>query len=302
MRFEGLDLNLLVALDALLETQNVTETARRLNLSQPSVSAALGRLREYFNDPLLTQIGRKMMPTAKGQELAPAIKEMLNLVRFRIAHADDYDAFHSQRRFNVIASDYAFDIVVSKAIARAERLAPHVTFDVTPPGPAAIRHFENGDVDVLINVSNYLLDQHPQLPLFNDKENVICWDRGRYAAGITAEEFLEASHAVAVFGEERRSTVFDLHLAATGIRRRIAVQVGGFSSLPSAVVGTDRVAVMHRRHANHFSTLYPIRHHAVPIPGPGVNEVVQWHRLREKDAGVLWLISLLQEETARLSA
>lgn len=301
MRFDGLDLNLLVALDALLETQNVTETARRLNLSQPSVSAALGRLRQYFDDELLTQIGRKMMPTAKGQDLAPAIKEMLNLVRFRITHADEYDASQSHRRFNLISSDYAFDVLLSKVLARAERLAPDVKFDISPTGPAGLRHFLNGDIDLMITVANYILPEHPHLALFGDEDSVICWTDGKYAAGINADQFLEARHAIAVFGEERRPTVSELHFDASGIDRRISVQVPSFSALPAAVVGTDRIAILHRRHAQLFSSLYPIVYHPLPIAGPGISEILQWHRLREKDPGARWLIGLLTEEAKSLA-
>ncbi len=302
MRFDGLDLNLLVALDVLLDTQNVTEASRRLHLSQPSVSAALGRLREYFGDDLLTQIGRKMMPTAKGQDLAPAIKELLNLVRFRITQPDEYDAAQSNRRFNLVISDYAFDVVMSKVLARAEREAPHVTFDIVASGPAGLRSFLNGDIDLMITVGNYVQDDHPSLPLFEDEDTVICWKHGRYAAGVTEQQFLEAGHAIAVFGEERRSTVSELHFAANGVERRVTMCVPSFAALPPAVVGTDRLAVMHRRHAEMFTALYPIAYHPLPIEGPGISEVVQWHRLRGKDPGARWLLGLLVEEAAALPA
>lgn len=302
MRFEGLDLNLLVALDVLLDMQNVTEASRRLNLSQPSVSAALGRLREYFDDELLVQIGRRMMPTAKGQSLAPAVKEMLNLVRFRIAHADDYDVLRSQRKFRILASDYAYDILLSRVLAKAEALSPDVTFDIGSTGPAGMRSFLSGDIDVMITVANYLVAEHPHLPLFSDEDAVICWSGGKYAQGITAEQFMAASHAIAVFGEERRSTVSELHFEGAGIRRHVAVQVPSFSALPAAVVGTDRVAVMHRRHAAFFAALYPMVHHALPMRGAGIHEVVQWHQLREKDPGARWLINLLVEEARSLAA
>jgi LysR family nod box-dependent transcriptional activator len=301
MRFDGLDLNLLVALDVLLDTQSVTEASRRLNLSQPSVSAALGRLREYFDDELLAQIGRKMLPTAKGQDLAPAIKEMLNLVRFRIAHTEGYDAASSQRRFTIIASDYAFDIVLSKVIAKAELLAPNVTFDISPSAPEGIRRFLNGDIDVLITVANYTLLDHPHLALFSDEDAVICWNQGKFADGIDKEQFLAASHATAVFGEERRPAVSELYLESVGINRKVSVQVPSFSSLPASVVGTDRVAILHRHHARLLSSLYPINYHPLPVAGPGIHEIVQWHRLREKDAGARWLINLLVEETQSLT-
>lgn len=300
MRFDGLDLNLLVALDVLLDTQSVTEASHRLHLSQPSVSAALGRLRDYFDDELLTQIGRKMMPTAKGQELAPAIKEMLNLVRFRITHADHYDAAQSQRQFHVITSDYAFDVLFSRVLARAAGEAPNVSFDIGPTGPTGTRNFVNGDIDLMITVGNYTLPEHPGQALFSDEDAIICWKGGKFAAGVSETQFSEACQAVAVFGDERRSTVSDLHFQALSVERKITIFVPSFSALPGAVVGTDRIAVMHRRHAKIFETLYDIALHPLPIPGPGITEVVQWHRLREKDPGARWLIGLLTEEAAAL--
>jgi DNA-binding transcriptional LysR family regulator len=300
MRFERLDLNLLVALDVLLETESVTETARRLNLSQPSVSAALGRLRDYFGDELLVQIGRRMSPTAKGQELAPAIKEMLNIVRFRITHADQYDPLHSQRRFTIVASDYAYDVLVAGAIAKAERLSPEATFDVSSPGPQRTRQFLAGDIDVMITVPDFTTDEHPSEVLFSDQESVLCWADGDFADGISAEQFLNAQHAVAVFGQEGMPTVTDHYFDAHGIRRRVAVRVPSFSALPRAVVGTNRVATLHSRHAESFAKMYPIKAHPLPVEGPVVSGIMQWHKLRQNDPGLRWLLDLLQTEATLL--
>jgi DNA-binding transcriptional LysR family regulator len=133
----------------------VTEAARRLNLSQPSVSAALGRLREHFGDELLVQAGRRMLPTAKGLELAPEIKEMLNIVRFRITHSDIYDALQSRRVFKLVASDYAFDVLLSRVLAMSEALSPHVVFEISPPGPQRVRQFRDGEIDLMITVADY---------------------------------------------------------------------------------------------------------------------------------------------------
>ncbi|MFM2371202.1 MAG: hypothetical protein RIS85_924 [Pseudomonadota bacterium] len=300
MRFDRLDLNLLFALDILLDTRSVTETARRMNLSQPSVSAALARLRDYFGDDLLVQIGRKMMPTAKGQELAPAIKEMLNIVRFRITHSDEYDPMHSRRRFRIVASDYAYDLLISKVLAAAAGVSPHATFDLSPPGPERIRQFHDGDIDIMITVSDYALEDHPSQLLFSDEDSVICWKSGALADGVSAQQFLAADHAVAVFGKERMPTVTELHFDTLGVERQVAVRVPSFAALPGAVVGTDRVATMHRRHAEFFSAIHPIAIHPLPIKVPGVQEVLQWHKLRQNDSGLRWLMGLCMAEAQAL--
>lgn len=300
MRFERLDLNLLVALDTLLETQSVTETARRLHLSQPSVSAALTRLRDYFKDDLLVLVGRKMLPTAKAEELAPAIKDMLNLVRFRIIHADDYDPSQSRRRFRLVASDYAFDVLLSKVLAKAEHLSPNATFDLSPPGPQRTRQFLDGDIDVMITVENYMIAGHPSEVLFTDEDAVICWSAGVFASGISAAQFLQARHVVAVFGQEQMPTVTELHFDASGVDRQVAIRVPSFAALPGALFGTNRIATMHKRHAEIFSAIHPIQMHPLPIKGPVIREVMQWHKLRHNDAGLNWILSLVRAEAELL--
>lgn len=301
MRFEGLDLNLLVALEALLECRSTTETARRLNLSQPTISAALGRLREYFDDELLVNLGRDMVPTPKAEELGPAVTELLNVARFRIVQADDFDPATSRRRFRLLSSDYFFDVLLAAALSRAASLAPHVSFEVSPTGPEGTRSFQKGDIDLMVTVPQYLMPDHPTEPLFTDQDAVICWKHSKFAEGIDEQAFLQADFATAVFGEERRPTIAEAHFREQGISLRTAIQVPSFSALPGAVCGTDRLAVMHFGHAKYFERYQPIAVHPLPIHGLGVSEVAQWHRLRRNDGGIQWLLGLLRQEAEGLT-
>jgi LysR family nod box-dependent transcriptional activator len=302
MRFKGLDLNLLVALEVLLECRSTTETARRLNLSQPTISAALGRLRDYFGDDLLVNVGRDMVPTPKAEELSPAITELLNLARFRIVHADDFDPATSRRRFRLLSSDYFFDVLLADALASASALAPDIFFEVSPPGPEATRAFEKGDIDLMITVQTYILPDHPSELLFSDQDAVICCRDGKFAKGIDERAFLDADFAVSVFGESRRSSIADAFFREQGLGLRAAIQVPSFAGLVRAVSGTDRIAVMHLGHARFFERTHPIAVHRLPINGPGVTEIAQWHRLRRNDAGIHWLLGLLREHADRLTA
>jgi DNA-binding transcriptional LysR family regulator len=301
MRFEGLDLNLLVALEVLLECRSTTETARRLNLSQPTISAALRRLREYFDDELLVNVGRDMVPTPKAEELSPAVTELLNVARFEIVQADDFEPSTSRRRFRLLSSDYFFDVLLAGALARVASLAPHVSFEVGPTGPESTRSFQKGDIDLMITVPKYLMPDHPTEPLFSDQDAVICWKHGKFARGIDEQNFLQADFATAVFGEERRPTIAETHFKEHGINLRTAIQVPSFSALPGAICGTDRLAIMHLGHARHFERHQPIAVHPLPIDGPGVSEIAQWHRLRRNDGGIQWLLGLLREQAEALT-
>lgn len=300
MRFEGLDLNLLAALDVLLECRSTTETARRLNLSQPTISSALGRLRDYFGDDLLVNVGREMVPTPLAEELAPAVAELLNIARFRIVHSEAFDPAQSRRRFRILASDYLFDVLLVRALATAARTAPHITFEIGNIGPQGTRSFERGDVDLMITVPQFMLEGYPSEVLFTDWDVIVCWAEGRHAKGVDEAAFLEADFAMALFGEERRPAVSDLHFADSGLTLNAAVMVPSFSALPGAVCGTDRLAIMHRRHAQVFQRSYPLAVHPLPIPGAQISEMMQWHPLRRKDVGLRWLLQLLRSEVTLL--
>ncbi len=300
MRFEGLDLNLLAALEVLLECRSTTETARRLNLSQPTISAGLGRLREYFEDDLLMNVGREMVPTALGEELAPAVTELLNVARFRIIQGEGFDPATSRRCFKLLASDYVFDVLLASALARAAKIAPGLQFEIALTGPTGGRLFQKGDIDLMITVPQYIAEEHPTELLFDDVDSVICWSQGRFGDGIDEEGFREADFAKAVFGEERRPATIDLHFGKSNLDLRTVIEVPSFSALPGAVIGTDRIALMHRRHAEFFRSRYDIACHHLPVPGPGISEVAQWHQLRSKDGGIAWLLGLLREQVGVL--
>ena len=101
MRFNQLDLNLLVALDALLTERNITAAGVRLHLSQSAMSSALARLRDYFEDELLVQVGRKMAPTPLGDSLAGPVRKILIDIQTTIAAKPAFEPATSNRRFIV---------------------------------------------------------------------------------------------------------------------------------------------------------------------------------------------------------
>lgn len=300
MRFEKLDLNLLVALVSLVETRSVSDTAAALHLSQPTISAALRRLRSYFDDELLVQTGREMVPTPLGLEIAEGAAEVLNLTRFKVIQSVRFDPSISQRSFKIVASDYAFELLLAKAFSKINQMAKHLRFEVLPIGPQTVRQFEKGNIDLLITIDCYGIDNFPKMELFQDHDVLICWDQSNFANGVSPKEFDSAEFAIAAFGEERRRSVSEMHFEKLNIKRNIPIIVSSFSALPSAVIGTNRLAVVHKMQAELFKTLYPISIHPLPIPSADIRQIAQWHRLRQKDSGLMWLLNILKEEAKLL--
>lgn len=141
MRFKGLDLNLVVALDILLQERSVSRSAERLKLSQPAVSAALARLRDYFNDELLVSIGRSMIPTAYAESLWPIARDLLAKADLLIDTSSTFDPATSQRRFRISASDFIQTVLIAPALRALQTVAPGVSMDVGPTGSMSITQF-----------------------------------------------------------------------------------------------------------------------------------------------------------------
>jgi DNA-binding transcriptional LysR family regulator len=301
VRFERLDLNLLVALNALIEERNVSAAARRLHISQPAMSGSLNRLRDFFGDELLVPAGRQMALTQRGEELHGPVRDALNFIRFRITTPTQFDPATSDRRFTIGASDYAYDVLIADAIAAASAMAPGVSFEVTLSGPGALERLDRGELDLFFTIDDRLNDEHPKQALFEDEHVVVCWSGSRYGASIGRAEFLAAPHAIAVLGPESFPSFIENFFKQHKIQRRVEVSLPSFSALPHALMGTDRLATMYRRHAEYFAGFLPLVLHEPPIALPAVREMVQWHRVGAEDAGLKWLLNVMAKRAASLA-
>lgn len=302
MRFDRLDLNLLVAFDALIEERSVSVAAKRLFLSQPALSGALNKLREFFGDELLVVSGRQMIPTPRAEELRGPVREALMLIRSRITTPKRFDPATAERHFAIVASDYAFNVFLSDAIVEASKVAPNVSFELISTGRAALDRLERGEIDLLITIGEFLLDTHPRLPLFEDDHAVVCWSGSKHANGITEESFFDAGHVVAMFGLEQHPAFTETYFAQQGHNRKIELRLPSFAALTQAVIGTDRLATMYRRHAEYFAAFLPVTVHAPPIGMPRICENAQWHSARGGDEGLQWLLGLLKQTAEPLNA
>ncbi len=302
MRYQGLDLNLLNALQVLLKHRSVTLAAEEIHLSQSAMSGALSRLREYFGDDLLIQCGRNMVPTAKAMELAGPLDQALALIRSNITTPAVFDAATSDRRFVIVCTDYVYHTVIAKVIANATLEAPHLNFDFMYPNIETQALFAQGEVDVLVTIEPYQPKENVVLhPLFDDTYAVACWkDNPECQQGVDAETFSRLSHVATKFGSNRAPEYSEVCLREAGISRRIVMNVNSFSDLPVSLVGSTRLAVIHRRYAEYFAKLFPISVHDLPFSLPGIKETAAIHKSKVKDAGVNWLLQRILAHSAEL--
>jgi LysR family transcriptional regulator, nod-box dependent transcriptional activator len=296
MRFQGLDLNLLVALEALMDEQSVTAASRRLNLSQSALSAAIGRLRRYFDDDLFTMVGRRMVPTPLALSLHAAARDVLFRVQTNLTARPEFDPASSTRRFRLIVSDYASIVLMNEVLRRAYRDAPSIRFELMPQDDQADDPLQRGEVDFIIFPHRDLSDDHPSQELFADEFCCVVWNESRKVGKrLSAARYLELGHVAAEFGPGRRISYEERALRQLGYERRIEVVVQSFSMMAAVVVGTDRVATMHRRLATIFADQLPLRLLPMPIAIPAFREGLQWPSPLDSDPASIWLRGLIGE-------
>lgn len=301
MRFERLDLNLLVALDALLAERSVARAADRICLSPSATSSVLGRLRDYFGDDLLTLKGRQMVLTRRGEELIEPVRHVLDLVKTTIATKPAFVPAQSDRRITLMASDYVGDVLLSQAILRFAERAPNMTFSILPITDRPIRLLEQGAVDVVLTLDFALVPDYPSRPLFRDDYVVAGWaDNPLLQEGMDADLYFSMGHVTTQFGESRKPGFEDWFVQRCGRLRRVEVIAPSFLSVPRMIVGTHRIATIYRRFAEQLAKTTPLTLLPVPFAMPEVRVGAQWHPSSDGDHAVRWVVEELQALSAEL--
>jgi DNA-binding transcriptional LysR family regulator len=298
----SLDLNLLKALDALLDERSVTRAADRLALTQPAVSGMLARLRETFGDPLFVRGQRGMTPTLRALELAEPVRRILGDAE-SLLQPTHFDAATAAFTLTLAATDYALQAIVAPFMTALRARAPNIVVAVKPMDDAAVLgQFERGQVDLaFMTPATAPPDLHAR-PLFH--EQYVCALRADHPfalAGpiLSLDDFCGLDHALVSYSGEPFSGVTDRALAEVGRRRRVALSVTSFLILLKVLRTTDLIAVAPKRLLADAESLV---FREPPVPIPGFTKVVAWHERTHRDPGHRWVRDLLLEVNAAAQA
>lgn len=306
MRYRRLDLNLLVALEALLGECSVSRAAERLCLGQSATSSALGRLREHFNDPLLVQVGRRLEPTALGSELLPKVREALALTRDIVEAPVNFVPATCTRQFTLVASDYVAGVLLPAVSLELARIAPGarlVVRDLPLPrdGDVVSEALDYRRSDAVIVPAQRLNPAYPHVPLLRDQLCcIVCARQPAFAEGLSLAQYCAAEHVIREFADGRNLAMDAAHLHELGVQRQVAVAIESFALMPEFIVGSARVATVFRRQAERFAQCYALRIHPAPLAFPEAVQVLQWHPYQEHDPALRWFRGLLSAQAALL--
>jgi len=296
MRFNKLDLNLLVALDAMLAERSISRAAQRMHMSQSAMSNALSRLRDYFKDELLVQVGRRMDLTPRAEVLQEIVRDILVRIDAAVLTSPVFDFSESEREFTLFVSDYTLQTIMPHVLALAKKHSPKVRFSLLPQVADPDRALDRGEADLLVIPEGYCSAEHPTEIIFQETMSCVVWRESRWAHDpLTADAYQAAEHIAVVPGREK--SAFDTTMLQTqfGIERKVEVASFSFSSAPFLVLQTDRIATVHSRLAHQAARLLPIEVLPMPIAVPVMNQLMQWHKHRSYDPGILWLRQMIHE-------
>lgn len=295
MRFQKLDLNLLYALDVLLVEKNITKAAKVLHLSQSSVSAILARLREYFEDDLLVQVGRTMVPTTTALGLQEPVHDLLLRIQSTLEIRPQFDPATCTRHFRIVASDYTTTVFLDNLVKLLAKEAPQVVVEIRHPSATTTEQMLRGETDLMFLPQTYSPEGLPNEKLLDDTFScIVCKDNDLVGDAISLEQFLSLGHVVTRFPGSI-VTYPDEYLAKAGHAIRNEVIIGNFSNIALMVMGTERVGIIHTRLAHKLAKFYPIRVLPMPVEIPDIQVLMLWHPFQEKDQAHLWLRSRVRD-------
>ena len=304
MNLQAIDLNLLLAFEALMDERNVTRAAQRIGLSQSAMSNALARLRRTFDDPLLIRGAKGMTPTPAAQTLIIPVRAALAQLREAVEEKPRFDERASQRVFHLLTSDYAEVIFLGPLLERLRARARSVCLQIhrlnslfESPAPPSLS--ESFDLALGFFPDAPALDTSLHSEVLWSEQNV-CIARADHPMirGKLSLRQYTAAHHIGVFYKSLGPGLIDTLLAQKGHSRHLAVLVPHFASVPFLVAASDLIATVPESLARRFSKHVKLQILPLPFTVPAFRLTMLWHERNETDPAHLWLRNLITETAA----
>jgi DNA-binding transcriptional LysR family regulator len=302
MRFKNLDLNLLVALDTLIRVRNVSRAAEEMFITQSAMSNALGRLRDYFDDPLLIQVGRTMELSPLAVSLEQPLRDIIVRIEAAVVSTPSFVPEESTRSINLIVSDYSLHTIMPAFLQIISEKAPGMQVNFKPQQNYPHLLLERGEADLLIAPTVFCSPSHPAENLLEDEICcVVGSDSPLASIPMTEDALLTAGHVVMQppnGGESFAQRV----CGQFGLEIRVEASTYSFASLPFLIRGTTRIALVQRTLALSMLQLGGIAIVEPPLPFPPLQQSLQWHSYRTRDPGLAWVRAQIHEGVAMFRA
>lgn len=291
MNLADIDLNQLVLFDHLMTHRRVTRAADALGLTQPAVSNALAKLRRLFGDELFVRTPGGMVPTPFAEQLAEPVGAALALIRGGLNPQRAFDPAQVKRSVTIGMSDIGEIVFLPALVQRLAREAPGVMLSTVRNAAVNLRDdMEAGKVDLAIGLLPHLKSGFFQRRLFSQRY-VCLFRRGHRLLGrkkLTRSAFEAAEHLVVVSAGTGHGKVHDL-LRRAGLERVVRLTVPHFVGVGPILQGTDLVATVPERLAQHLAEPFDLAYLPHPVRLPEVEINAFWHAKVHRSPANQWL-------------
>ena len=296
MKLEALDLNLLLAFEAMMAEQNVTRAAARIGLTQPAMSSALSRLRRLIGDPLFERANGRMQPTRRARALYGPIGESLARIRTAL-EAQPFRAEESSREFRIVATYYVELLVLPHVIAEVARIAPKVLIRVvsaTALFEVPLSLLQSGAADLAIGFYGTLTPANlVWRKLYDERFVAVVKQSAKLPRGkltYLQTQYPDLAHVRMIYGPLVDAPgMTDSALHARGLERRVGTVTAHVSSVPRVVAATGFIGVVPERLAHAEASRLRLKICEVPVTLPDVPCMLVWHERAQEDPALVWL-------------
>ncbi|CAM4163512.1 LysR family transcriptional regulator [Bordetella tumulicola] len=303
MDFHGIDLNLLVAFDALMNERNVTRAATQVGVSQPAMSAALSRLRKLFGDPLFLRSADGLLPTPRARDLAEPISQALRQIETTLVKKPEFVPGKASLTFKLGLSDYPAFVLLPSLLQALGKKAPGVSVNVHAFNNRdhAVDLLDAGTIDAAIGVPPTHADGRILTrPVLRDEfVTIIASDHQAARRGMSMKTFLALPH-VLVSPEGEMYGLVDQALAQQGKKRKLALTLPHMFAVPAVVARTSMTATVMKRVALHSPVGRKLVLFPPPIALPEVIFDLIWHRRGDAHPAQLWFREFIAAHAASL--
>jgi DNA-binding transcriptional LysR family regulator len=302
MNISKINLNLLVALDALLSEKNVTQAGKKIFITQSAMSSALAQLRQLFNDPLLIREGRVMKPTLKALALAPQIHEILQKIRLTVT-PNDFDPKTANHTFRIGMSDYVEYVLLPKLLPLLDKYAPNIRLKIFHMNNLDKKEFfDEFQLDLAIGV---IFNKAPESLstelLFTDKSVCVADANNPLMKNkFTLKKYLEAKHMVILLPEEPYRSCIDKTLDKLGYKRNSVISIPHMIPGLFALVNTSLIVTTTTLIAHPIAKSLKLAVQKPPFKTEPLEVMQAWSKQLENSPSHIWLRGLVRQATKNL--
>lgn len=286
----GLDLNLLVALDALLTERSVTRAAHAVGVTQSAMSHSLARLRTLFGDEILTRAPEGMRPTPRALQLYDPLREVLSAIQSLTQKPEDFDPMTAEMTFTLGVPDSTEVILIPHLMLRLQKEAPKVRLLLANVDRyRVLDDLDAGRIDLAIGIFEQGQTHHKRRLLY--PTNYLCLFNQELVGiepPISLEDYVRLPHMLTSLIESQHGPV-DVALEKLGLKRHIALTSPRFSATPFILKRAPLIATMHARLARLFSRKLGLAISPAPVELPDVRISMLWHSSNDNAPAQKWL-------------